>query len=560
MKLSIGRRTLTALAVASMAATLASADIGQAVGRDTAANPSKTTPTPTAAMAGARYLDPTVAVATNCTGKVGFPSNKELPGLLVPDEMLGSVCLPFAQLSPAPAGYQGDYRVKEFSFAKAEEALAACKAGSSCAAVETAKSYVGSQFRNTGTVSKEGAIDPLAEKVDLTAIRRPSFFGRAPYKESIAKADSRTYIFEMSAPADLYDQLNRGAGPTTKLRGWYLKGSGVAKAGSHRRTRALVIYMGGRTIETTAIQHPDDGVYAVDADGKFVDQVYPNATTEKWGSRGWRQYLYSLNQAGFDVLTFDKRGHGISGGLTADNVLNQGLDMLRAIDTIGTGKGLRVATPSGRTLSGAKAADALLGRRSRAYTMPILLGGSSQGGYATQTAMNANFNRWCSYDTPGKPCHKAVGHKNIKGAILLANLWGHPYIEQTDLALVGANAEINHFWWRPTSEPLGNIGSWPAVFFGKGIWDENGQTAGAFDAYLRARPGHKEIVYVRGPHSEVMQGAENMAYMQQKVAQFAVRTVTGRKPLQKPFATLTDALAASPAIWEVSTQPAFPKK
>ena len=48
--------------------------------------------------------------------------------------------------------------------------------------------------------------------------------------------------------------------------------------------------------------------------------------------------------------------------------------------------------------------------------MPVILGGSSQGFWATQWAMTANFNRWCSFDLPDEPCHRPWGHRNVKGA------------------------------------------------------------------------------------------------------------------------------------------------
>lgn len=73
-----------------------------------------------------------------------------------------------------------------------------------------------------------GKINPLASNVNLRDIRRPSFFGRAPYDEPIAKADDRTYTFEFTVPADPYEVLNRGITTPVKLRGWYIKGRGRA--------------------------------------------------------------------------------------------------------------------------------------------------------------------------------------------------------------------------------------------------------------------------------------------------------------------------------------------
>ena len=77
-----------------------------------------------------------------------------------------------------------------------------------------------------------------------------------------------------------------------------------------------------------------------------------------------------------------------------------------------------------------------------------------------------------------------------------------------------------------------------------------------FNAYLRVR-GPRELVFVRGPHSENEFGPGNVALMQDRVAQFAVNVVLGRPSSQPEFATLRDAIAASPSIWEVSTQPTF---
>src|SRR3712207_7152493 len=54
----------------------------------------------------------------------------------------------------------------------------------------------------------------------------------------------------------------------------------------------------------------------------FTAVPYPARGTELWGARPWRQYLQALLRAGFDVLTLDKRGHGISGGDRKSTRLN----------------------------------------------------------------------------------------------------------------------------------------------------------------------------------------------------------------------------------------------
>lgn len=493
------------------------------------------------------------APPTDCVAHVGYNLNRPMPGYVVPDQQLGTTCVPFTQEPLAPAGYQGDYRVDEFSDEAARRRLAACKAQPPCAAITAAQDYQPPQFRVTGTIVPEGKIDPHAADVDLHAIRRPAFFARAPYDEPIAEAESRTYTFEFTTPAEPYERLNRGITAPVKLRGWYLKGAGVISG--HRRLRALAVFIAGRSIETTAVHDPRDPLYTRSAStGSYVPITYPGRGTEKWGVRQWRQYLYKLNRAGFDVLTFDKRGHGISGGLTADNTLQQGLDMLRALDALETGRGVRTLGPDAKARSGPAAVRALVRRRA-VSRMPIILGGPSQGSFTTQWAMNANFHRWCELDLPDRRCHEPWGYRNIRGAVLLASLPGFLGAPET-LAAEAARREVLHIAFLPTSEPLAGIGSWPAVFFGKGLWDEFQGPFPTFNAYLRVR-GMRELLFVRGPHSENEFGPANVSLMQDRVARFAVSAVLGRPSDQPPFHTLKEAIAASPPIWEYSTQPSF---
>jgi hypothetical protein len=92
--------------------------------------------------------------------------------------------------------------------------------------------------------------------------------------------------------------------------------------------------------------------------------------------------------------------------------------------------------------------------------------------------MNANLRRWCELDLPDRPCHAPVRHRNVTGAVLLASLFGGfggfggfgVFGEPADLVYAAAERAVNHIAFLPTSEPLAGIGSWPAVFFGKGLW------------------------------------------------------------------------------------------
>jgi pimeloyl-ACP methyl ester carboxylesterase len=506
------------------------------------------------ARAGSRAQVAEQAPPTDCSAPVGYGANGTLPGYHVPDEQLGTVCVPFTQVPLAPDGYEGDYHVTEFSDAAARERLAECEAQPFCLAIAYAQGYAPAEFHVTGSLVPFGKIDPHAADVDLRQIRRPGFFGAAPYREPIAAADSRTSTFEYTVPAEPYERINRGISTPVKLRGWYLGGDGIRDADGKRR-RALVIFAAGRSVETTAVQDPRDPLYTRSAEtGHFTAVTYPARGTEKWGARQWREYLRKLNDAGFDVLTVDKRGHGISGGLTPDNTLQQGLDMLRAIDALQSGDGVRTLGPDGELRSGLPAVLELL-PSGAARRLPIILGGSSQGSLTTEWAMNANFNRWCELDSPDRSCHPPAGHRNIRGAVLLSALFGG-FGNPADLAFVAAERKVNHVLLFPTSEPLAGIGSWPAVFFGKGLWDDVQGPYGTFNAYARAGDA-KELLFIRGPHSEVDQGPANVALMQDRVAAFAVGAALGQPSGQPVYADLKEAIAASPPIWEPSTQPTF---
>lgn len=496
---------------------------------------------PAAAEAGPPARPP----LTDCVATVGYALNGPLPGYVVPGEP-GPVCVPFTQVPPAPAGARGDYHVTAFSDGAARRRLAACRARPPCAAITAGERFAPQQFRATGTLAGAGSIDPHAGRVDLRQVRRPGFFGIAPYLEPIAAAEQRAYTFEYTVPAEPYERLDRAITAPVKLRGWYLTGRGI-RLGSERRRRALVILAAGRSVETTAVQDPDDALYArAGAGGPFRPAAYPAGRTEQWGARQWREYLHRFNAAGFDVLSVDKRGHGVSGAISADNAFRQGLDMLAAIDALTTGAGVRTLAPDGTLRSGRRAVRKLLPRRAAAR-MPIILGGASQGALATEWAMHANVNRWCELDLPARPCHDPDRRRNVKGAVLLAALFGG-FGDPADLAFAAAQREVNHTVYLPTSEPLAGIGRWPAVFFGKGLWDEVQGPAATFDAYRRARAA--ELLFVRGPHSETAHGPANVALMQDRAVRFAVRAALGRPPGAPAYADLRQAIAASPPTAE----------
>ena len=66
--------------------------------------------------------------------------------------------------------------------------------------------------------------------------------------------------------------------------------------------------------------------------------------------RSWRAYLHALNRAGFDVLAYDRRGKGLSGGFSDTDTLEQSEDIFRVLDQMDTGRGMRILAPAGQLL------------------------------------------------------------------------------------------------------------------------------------------------------------------------------------------------------------------
>ena len=109
----------------------------------------------------------------------------------------------------------------------------------------------------------------------------------------------------------------------------------------------------------------------------------------------------------------------------------------------------------------------------------------------------------------------------------------------------------------PTSEILAHVGEWPATFIGRGLWDFSGGLEGTLDLYERASEP-KELVVVRGPHSEIRYGAENVRHMQERMAAFATAVMKGeeRIPGAASFSDLRELVVGSPPHWEPSNDPA----
>jgi len=495
-----------------------------------------------------------------CRADIHWDQNaKAWPGYRVTD-LDGRHCVPFTATAVFPPdGYQGDYYADEFTDAKLRAAWAACVAAVKAAArrrspmraawaATSSTAPPGPSIRGQGRCQWHGRSrgHPSAGLFCRRALCGTDRRGRSPPPSSSRCRSGR----------DQRNQISR-RGRRHQLGSARLvhPGAGVDDGKGHK-LNALVILSGGRSIETTAIQNPSDPLYTYNLATATYDAVpYPNATTEKWGVRQWREYIYKLNLAGFDVLTLDKRGHGISGGLQSSNTLQQARDLYRALDAFETGRGLRIMGADGRLLAGDSAAGILL-RGVSAKEIPVIIGGASQGSMVNQSCHAHEFRGRLRFRLIGARLQNAA-RLQCEGAIVLAEFAsGIGYRPQPGPLGEGALRARFNIAFIPSGEVLSGISKWPAVFFGRGLWDSYSPLEGTLDTYRRVT-GLRELVVVRGPHSENESGTENVAHMQDRVVAFATSVIRGDRvvPGAARFSDLKSLVASSPAFWEPSMDP-----
>jgi len=490
----------------------------------------------------------------DCKVRVNFDRNAELPGYRM-EEGGRQVCIPFVPTAQAvPPGFSGDFYVQEFTDGRLRARWAECRTNPACSdpARAAAVTFTTAERRRTGSVDAQGRVDPQGE-VDLQAIRRPGYFAR--FNEAIAAAEPRAWTVEFTVPRDSYERRHLSLDAPIKLRGWYIEGTGIeGAAGGHRH--ALVILNNGGGNELTGIDDPAAMGVVQNAAGAFVAAT-DAGTSEQPGMRHWRGFAAALNAAGFDVLVTDRRGNGISGGVSGYNTAEQARDMFRMLGALETGEGARLLSPGGEVLSGASARGRLLAGQ-RATEIPVVLGGYSRGSYATAWAMHKNFVEDCDRDLPDGACRPPLGRTNIRGAILYGpnagglgwRVAGHDMIE----AVLRVERNTTYY---PDGDVLAGLERWPAVMIVKGTWDYVEGLEGSLSAYRRAR-GLRDIFVFRGPHPLQTQSPEAMRLVGQRMAAFARAAVLEQPTVegaQEP-ADLRSLVLSSPPYWEATTAPA----
>jgi pimeloyl-ACP methyl ester carboxylesterase len=233
---------------------------------------------------------------------------------------------------------------------------------------------------------------PAAAPAQLSDVATPVDFP----DEVFRSLQSRTSRIEFEVPKSDFEKLGwqpvhvPGSLPSDpnpnvplKLRGWYIRGDGVsnAKSGDNPRDR-----------NGQSKTHP----LVIMSSGFPYSIAYKNLVGGIDVGRQMRKTITYLVASGYDVLFFDKRGHGYSEGVL-DGMAE---DVFRALDQLDRGVitedgitlSLKIITTDGRMLQGpAAAAERLLGAGYSAKTKPVVLRGFSYGSSQMQKAMAMNY-------------------------------------------------------------------------------------------------------------------------------------------------------------------------
>ncbi len=377
---------------------------------------------------------------------------------------------------------------------------------------------------------------------DLADVATPASF----VDEVFSSLESRTYRIEFEVPKTDFEKLGwipkylavrippdpRPDVPL-KLRGWYIKGDGISNDDGATIEHPLIILSSG---------FPYSIAYNLPVGGIAVGRQMRKAAT----------YFVAR---GFDVLFFDKRGHGYSEGLLE----GMGEDIFRVLDQLERGQiieestlTLTIITPDGRRLQGAAAAaENLLGKTYTARTKPIVLRGFSYGSSQLQKAMAMNysdlpveyrFTREASGNVVVDVARMPAGNRgyNFKGIIAISGFPGTVKYETVPffLSLDALASAIGHNGSILKSSVYRSMDKWPA-FLGLYATHDFETADGAIDAFNERLRGFKEIEMVTGYHFGLA-SEEVDTFFAYESARFARRVIFEAAPTAN-FQTTTYA-------------------
>jgi pimeloyl-ACP methyl ester carboxylesterase len=404
---------------------------------------------------------------------------------------------------------------------------------------------------------------PDAPAADLSNVRTPADFP----DEVFRILASRTARVEFEVPKTDFQKLGWvpahlpvtiGADPAPRtplrLRGWYIKGDGVTRNDRDR--------------DHPSVEHP----LVIVSSGFPYSIAYDRIVGRIDVGRQMRKTVTYLVAQGFDVLFFDKRGHGYSEGL----VEGIGEDIFRVLDLLergvivedGVALSLSVITADNRRLSGlAAAAERLLGSGYTAKTKPVILRGFSYGSSHLQRAMAMNysdlpveyrFRRDESGAIVVDTARMPAGNRryNFRGIIAISGFQGslkyetRPYF----LALDALASTIGHNGGVLKSTVYQSMDRWPA-FLGLYATNDFETADGAIDAYNNRLRGLKKLQMVTGYHfglaSEVVD-----TYFAEESAKFSRHVVLESTPAQNADTTTYahEVCRAEPVVMDPDSQ------
>jgi pimeloyl-ACP methyl ester carboxylesterase len=386
---------------------------------------------------------------------------------------------------------------------------------------------------------------PDIPPADLGKLAKPSAFPN----EVFSSLAPRTARVEFEVPKTDFERLGwvprhvpvsiePDPAPETplRLRGWYIKGDGVARGENESISPTAVL---GRP----SLEHP----LVILSAGFPYSISYDRLAGGIDVGRQMRKTVTYLVAQGFDVLFFDKRGHGYSEGL----VDGMGEDVFRALDLLehgvivenGVPLRLSLITADDRRLSGDEAAaERLLGSGYTARTKPVVLRGFSYGSSQLQKAMAMNyseqpveyrFKRDRSGAVVVDEARTPAGNRryNFRGIVAISGFQGSLKYETAPyfLALDALASTIGHNGGVLKSTVYESMGEWPGHL---GLYATNDfETAdGAVDAFNDRLRGTKKIRMVTGYHFGLASEPVD-TYFAEESARFAKHVTFDSGPL-----------------------------
>ena len=411
---------------------------------------------------------------------------------------------------------------------------------------------------------------PNAPAADLSDVPTPADFAN----EVFSSLERRTVRIEFEVPKTDFETL--GWSPSYlpialppdpaprmphKLRGWYIKGDGLTRRDEHGGDD------GDRRADRSA-EHP-----LIILSSGFP---YPIAFDQRVGGIAvgtqLRKTVTYLVAQGYDVLFFDKRGHGYSEGLLD----GMGEDIFRALDLLehgvivedGVTLSLSIITPDGRRLQGVSVAnERLLGERYSARTKPVVLRGFSYGSSQLQRAMAMNYSHLpveyrFKRDRSGTVVVDAArmprGNRgyNFKGIVAISGFQGSNKYETIPyfLALDALASTIGHNGAVLKGSVYQSMDRWPG-FLGLYATNDFETADGAIDAYNNRLRGFKQIRMVTGYHFGLA-SEEVDTYFAYETARFARDVVFNPPPIdnRKTTTYAREVCDAEPVLMDPTTQ------